>query len=34
MNRFNGPGDNGGKAKPAKEKKPKKDPDAGPPSAG
>jgi PTH1 family peptidyl-tRNA hydrolase len=33
MNRFNGPGDDGGKGKPAKEKKPKKDPDAGPPSA-
>jgi PTH1 family peptidyl-tRNA hydrolase len=29
MNRFNGPGDDGGKAKPKKEK-PRKDPDAGP----
>jgi PTH1 family peptidyl-tRNA hydrolase len=33
MNRFNGPGDDGGKAKPAKER-PKKNPDAGPQAGG
>jgi PTH1 family peptidyl-tRNA hydrolase len=34
MNRFNGPGDDGGKGKPAKERPKKKDPDAGPQTGG
>jgi PTH1 family peptidyl-tRNA hydrolase len=34
MNRFNGPGDDGGKGKPAREKQKKKDPEAGPQTSG